>query len=208
MTSPYEFHFDYLSPNAYLAHRVIPALEDRTGVEFRYVPVAIMGQFKATNNKPSPVQMQGVKNKPEYVVLEMQRFSKKHGITYHLPKPFPFDSRPFLAGTVIAEREGVGAAYIDAIFTAAYEDRRDMTDASVIEAILEEGNFPKSAILGAQEDDTVKAELKANLEDSVKRGTFGSPNFFVGEEMFFGKDRLELIEEAIASYRHASRAEG
>jgi 2-hydroxychromene-2-carboxylate isomerase len=146
MTSPYEFHFDYLSPNAYLAHRVIPALEERTGVSFRYVPVSIMGVFKATNNKPSPVQMQGVKNKPEYVVLEMQRFSKTHGIVYHLPKPFPFDSRPFLAGTVIAEREGVGAAYIDAMFTAAFEDRRDMTDAGVIEDILDAGDFPKAAI--------------------------------------------------------------
>jgi len=198
VTAAYEFHFDYLSPNAYLAHRMIPELERRTGVKFRYVPVSIMGTFKATNNKPTPVQIQGVKNKGEYITLDMRRFCAKHGITYHLPKPFPFDSRPFMAGTLAAVREGLGAAYIDAVFTAAYEDRRDMTDEQVIEGILDAGNFPKAAILDAVQDESMQVQLRANVADSVARGAFGSPNFFVGDEMFFGKDRLDMVEDEIA----------
>jgi 2-hydroxychromene-2-carboxylate isomerase len=194
----YEFHFDFLSPNAYLAHRMIPSLEARTGVEFRYIPVSIMGTFKATGNKPTPVQIQGVKNKGEYIAADMRRFCAKYGITYHLPKPFPFDSRPFLTGTVIAEREGVAAAYIDAIFTAAYDHRRDMTDPQVIEDVLDAGNFPKAAILAAPQDESVQAQLKANVAGAVARGAFGSPNFFVGDEMFFGKDRLDMVEDEIA----------
>jgi len=201
MPTPYEFHFDFLSPNAYLAHRVIPGLEARTGVSFKYVPVAIMGQFKLTNNKPSPVQMEGVKNKPDYVALEMRRFCKKHNITYHWPKPFPFDSRPFMAGTVIAEREGVSKAYIEAVFTAAYEERQDMAAPATHEQILSKGGFPKAAILAAQSDDSVKTELRKNVEESVARGTFGSPSFFVGDELFFGKDRMDQIEEQIALHK-------
>ena len=201
MPHPYEFHFDFLSPNAYLAHRVIPSLESRTGVTFTYVPVPIMSQFKLTNNKPSPVQMEGVKNKPDYVALEMRRFCKKHNIAYHWPKPFPFDSRPFLAGAVVAAREDVSRAYIDAVFTAAYEDRHDMTAPSTHEQLLNRIGLPKEVLLAAQTDNRVKAELKQNAENSVARGTFGSPSFFVGDELFFGKDRMDQIEEQIVLHR-------
>lgn len=190
----FEFHFDFLSPNAYLANKVIPAVEKRHGIECVYVPVSIHGQFERTNNKPTPVQIAGVQNKPEYLMLEIRRFCEKHGIeAYHRPSPFPFDSRRYLAGSVVATQEGFGRQYIDAIYKAAYEDQKDMTADTTHGEIVSQAGFPET-VLAAFNDKGILKELEANLDNSVARGTFGSPSFFVGDELFFGKDRFDQIE--------------
>lgn len=198
MSVPVEFHFDFGSPNAYLSHLVIPAIEARTGVVFKYVPVLLGGVFKATNNVSPMVSLQGIKNKPEYQRLETERFVRRHGITeYHANPHFPVNTLQIMRGAVFAEREGILAAYVDAVYRHMWAAPKKMDDAEVIAAALRESELPAERIMAGMQHPEVKAGLIANTESAVARGVFGSPSFFVGAELFFGKDKLPEVEEEI-----------
>lgn len=204
---PVEFHFDFGSPNAYLSHRVIPGIEARTGVRFDYVPVLLGGVFKATNNR-SPVEaFQGVRNKPEYERLEMDRFIRRHGIAEFRFNPFfPVNTLQIMRGAVAAQMDGVFPVYVDAVFRFLWEDPRKMDDPDVIRAALNEAGLDGPRILDRIQEPEVKQRLVRNTERSVERGAFGSPTFFVGGEIFFGKDRLRDVEEEILAQSAAGRA--
>ncbi len=199
-----EFHFDFGSPNAYLAHKVIPAIETRTGVRFDYVPVLLGGVFKLTNNKPPMAQFAGIKNKGEYQRLEIQRFIAKHGLTAFRMNPhFPVNTVQIMRGAVAADRDGRLSAYVDAVFHHMWEAPKKMDDADVIGAALTASGLDGAGLLAAIQDQAVKDALTANTETSVARGNFGSPTFFVGNEMFFGKDSLRDVEDEIMAQRRA-----
>ena len=198
MTVRVEFHFDFGSPNAYLSHLVIPGIEERTGVAFEYVPVLLGGVFKATGNVSPAVSLQGIKNKPEYQGLETARFVKQHGITAYRSNPhFPVNTLQIMRGAVYAGRAGLFERYVDAVYRHMWAEARKMDDAEVIAAALQESDLPASDIMAGIQNTEVKAELIANTENSVARGVFGSPSFFVGDELYFGKDRLRDVEEEI-----------
>jgi len=193
-----EFHFDFGSPNAYLAHLVLPSIERRTGVRFGYVPVLLGGVFKATGNVSPAVSNAGVKNKGEYGALEMRRFLARHGITRFSMNPFfPVNTLAIMRGAVAAKRVGCFERYVDEVYRHMWADPKKMDDPTVIRAALAESGLPADALLALTGDAEVKQELLANTERSVARGTFGSPTFFVGDEIFFGKDRLRDVEEEI-----------
>jgi 2-hydroxychromene-2-carboxylate isomerase len=199
MSPRVEFHFDFGSPNAYLAHRVIPAIEARTGVSFQYVPVLLGGVFKATGNVSPAVSLQGIKNKPEYTALEMRRFLSRHGIEDFRSNPnFPVNTLQLMRGAIAARRQNCFDRYVDEVFRHMWCDPKKMDDPEVIRAALEESKLPVDALIAGMQDPGVKQELIANTEDSVARGVFGSPSFFVEGELFFGKDRLGEVERAIA----------
>lgn len=194
-----EFHFDFGSPNAYLSHVVILAIEQRTGARFDYVPVLLGGVFKLTNNQPPGVSLRGIRNKAEYQQLETNRFIARHEIARFRPNPhFPVNTLLIMRGAVAAEFDGVFKPYVDAVFAAMWEQGLKMDDADVAGAALDAVGLPGTRLLARAADPEVKARLVANTEQSVARGTFGSPTFFVGDEMFFGKDRLRDVEEEIA----------
>jgi 2-hydroxychromene-2-carboxylate isomerase len=194
-----EFHFDFGSPNAYLSHIVIPAIEQRTGARFEYVPVLLGGVFKLTGNQSPGVSLRGIRNKPEYQQLETRRFIARHGIARFRPNPhFPVNTLLIMRGAVAAASDGVFRPYVDAVFAAMWEGGLKLDDADVAAAALDAAGLPGTRLLARAADPEVKARLVANTEQSVARGTFGSPTFFVGEEMFFGKDRLREVEEEIA----------
>jgi 2-hydroxychromene-2-carboxylate isomerase len=193
-----EFHFDFGSPNAYLAHLVLPSIERRTGVRFGYVPVLLGGVFKATGNVSPAVSNAGVKNKGEYGALEMRRFLARHGITRFSMNPFfPVNTLAIMRGAVAAKRVGCFERYVDEVYRHMWADPKKMDDPTVIRAALAESGLPADALLALTGDAEVKQELLANTERSVARGTFGSPSFYVGDELFFGKDRLREVEEEI-----------
>ena len=197
-----EFHFDFGSPNAYLAHLVLPSIERRTGVRFGYVPVLLGGVFKATGNVSPAVSNAGVKNKGEYGALEMRRFLDRHGITRFSMNPFfPVNTLAIMRGAVAAKRVGCFERYVDEVYRHMWADPKKMDDPTVIRAALAESGLPADALLALTGDAEVKQELLANTERSVARGTFGSPTFFVGDEIFFGKDRLCDLEEMILTAR-------
>lgn len=200
MTARVEFHFDFGSPNAYLCHKLIPSIEARTGAAFDYVPVLLGGVFKATNNASPFVQFKDVKNKKEYLQLEMQRFIRQHGITQFQRNPhFPVNTIQIMRGAVLAGRDGFAKSYIDAVFHHMWEAPKKMDEPDVIKAALDRSGFDGGAILAGIQAQEIKDRLVANTEASVARGNFGSPTFFVGNEMFFGKDRLRDVEDAISA---------
>jgi len=195
-----EFHFDFGSPNAYLAHRVIPGIETRTGVRFTYVPVLLGGVFKATGNRSPMEAFAGIRNKLEYERLETQRFLRRHGITDYVRNPFfPVNTLRIMRGAVAAQIDGGLAAYVDTVFHHMWVEPKKLDEPEVIRAALDQSGLDGARMLSRIEDAEVKSRLIANTEQSVARGSFGSPTFFVGEEMWFGKDRLRDVEEAIAA---------
>src|SRR5262245_61515910 len=180
-----EFHFDFGSPNAYLSHLVVPAIERRTGVAFDYVPVLLGGVFKATGNVSPAVSLRGIKNKGEYAELETRRFLARHGITrYRLNPFFPVNTLQIMRGAVVARRLGCFARYVDEVYRHMWAEPKKLDDPEVLRAALLESGLPADELLARVADPDVKQELQANTERAVARGVFGSPSFFVGDELF------------------------
>jgi 2-hydroxychromene-2-carboxylate isomerase len=197
-----EFLFDFGSPNAYFSHKVIPEIEKRTGAKFEYVPVLLGGLFKLTNNQPPMVAFGGVKGKLAYEQLESQRFIKRHNLTEFKFNPnFPVNTLALMRIAVAAQAAGELMPYVDAAFHYMWEGGRKMDDPEVIRASLLESGLDADRLIAASQTADNKAKLLANTEAAANRGVFGSPSFFVGEELFFGKDRLRDVEEEILAAR-------
>ena len=195
-----EFHFDFGSPNAYLSHLVIPDIERRTGQRFDYVPVLLGGVFKLTNNRSPAESLAGIRNKAEYQRLETARFVARHGITRFTANPFfPVNTLVLMRGAVAARTLGVFDRYVDEIFRHMWAEPKKLDDPEVLRAALAESGLDIERLLALVQTAEVKNELLANTQRSVERGTFGSPTFFVGEAIYFGKDRLRDVEEAIVA---------
>jgi 2-hydroxychromene-2-carboxylate isomerase len=194
-----DFIFDFGSPNGYLAWQVLPGIAERTGATINLIPCLLGGIFKATNNASPMVAFGNVKGKLAYEGLETRRFVARHGIDRFRQNPhFPVNTLLIMRGLVAAKRMGVGDAYLDTVLKAMWEDGEKMDDPDVVRRVLDAAGLPGEALIAATQDPEVKAELVANTEAAVARGVFGIPTFFVGDEMFFGKDRLGQVEEEAA----------
>lgn len=193
-----DFIFDFGSPNAYLAWKTLPAVAERTGAQIDLIPCLLGGIFKATGNQPPMLAFGPVKGKLAYEQLEMRRFIERHGLTAFRFNPhFPINTLLVMRGMVAAQRSGVGEPYVAAVQAAMWEDGEKMDDPDVFRRVLDAAGLDGEGLLTATQDPEVKARLGANTEAAVARGVFGIPTFFVGEEMFFGKDRLGQVEEAL-----------
>ncbi len=193
-----EFHFDFGSPNAYLSHLVLPEIEKRTEVKFEYVPILLGGVFKLTNNRSPAESLVGIKNKPEYERLEMNRFLRRHGITRFQRNPFfPVNTLMLMRGAIAAQSLGVFERYVDEMYRHMWADPKKMDDPNVLRAALAESGLDSERFFELVQTPEIKDRLLENTRRSVERGAFGSPTFFVGEEIFFGKDRLRDVEELI-----------
>jgi 2-hydroxychromene-2-carboxylate isomerase len=202
-----EFQFDFGSPNAYLAEIAIPGIEQRTGVKFEYVPVLLGGIFKATNNMSPFDSLRGIKNKPEYQAPETQRFIRRHNVTKFTTNPFfPVNTLMLMRGAVAARFENMFDAYFRAAYHHMWVEPKKMDDLAIFrDAFISSGIDIDRLIARAQQDD-VKKKLIEHTTDAVNRGAFGSPTFFVGREMFFGKDQLRDVEEEITEQTATHRS--
>ena len=199
MTKALEFIFDFGSPNAYLAMKVLPDLLERTGAELVITPCLLGGIFKATGNRAPMLQYAEVPAKLAYENLEMRRFIESHGLArFRLNPHFPVNTLLVMRGAIVAEDEGVLDDYVDTVNRAMWEQGLKMDDAEVAAAFLSENGFDGPALLARTQEPAIKAKLAANTEAAVARSVFGIPTFFVGDRMFFGKDRLGQVEEALA----------
>ena len=200
MTSPtVQFLFDFGSPNAYLCHKVIPEIEARTGVRFEYVPVLLGGLFKLANNRSPMEAFAGIPNKLAYDKLEMKRFISKHKLNLFRFNPhFPVNTLAIMRGAVAAKQLGMFEPYVNAIYAGMWEEGLNLSDPTVIDATLAKHSIHAEPLLQAIQSAEVKSALLDNTQKAFDRGAFGSPTFFVGQEIFFGKDRLRDVEEAIA----------
>lgn len=207
MTTTVEFHFDFGSANAYFPHRLIPGIETRTGASFTYVPILLGGVFKATNNKAPMVAFADVQNKLDYQRLEIMRFIKRYGTDKWRMNPhFPVNTLAIMRGAVAAEQEGVLGPYAEAMFAAMWEDGLKLDEPEIIAATIAKAGLDADKLMALAQTPEVKAKLAANTEASVKRGTFGSPTFFLGEEIYFGKDSLRDLEEDIVHAQQVQAA--
>jgi len=194
------FLFDFGSPNAYLSHKVIPEIEHRTGAHFVYVPVLLGGLFKLTGNRSPAEAFAGIENKLAYEGLETRRFVQRHGIGGFTSNPFfPVNTLRIMRGAVAAQRMGVFERYVDAVFHHMWEAPKKMDEPEVIMAALTESGLDAAALMAKAEDPEVKQALIDNTNAAFEAGAFGSPSFLVGADLYFGKDRLRDVEEAIAS---------
>ena len=197
-TPSVEFLFDFGSPNAYFCHKVIPGIEARTGVKFRYVPVLLGGLFKLANNRSPAEAFADIPKKRAYDQMEIERFIRKHGLTaYRRNRFFPVNTLAIMRGAVAAQRLGCFERYVDAVYAGMWEKSLNLSDVAIITSELTQAGLDASAILQGMQEQSVKDELLANTQQAYERGAFGSPFFLVGTEMFFGKDRLREVEDEI-----------
>ncbi len=198
MSKKLEFIFDFGSPNAYLSYKVLPPILARTGASLEIVPCLLGGIFKATGNQPPMLAYGAVKEKMAYEQKEMDRFIARHGLTAFRFNPhFPVNTLILMRGAVAAAEEGVLEPYIDAGLGSMWESGLKMDEPDVFVKAMNDAGLDGEKLLERTQDPAVKAGLIGNTERAVERGVFGIPTFFVGEEMFFGKDRLAQVEEEL-----------
>ncbi len=197
MAKNLEFLFDFGGPNSYLAHKSLPEICARTGAELAYVPILLGGLFKLTNNQAPMMRYAETPAKRNYEMLEFDRFVKAHALPFKMNPRFPINSLYLMRGAVAAQQLGCFALYVDTVMAAMWEDGRDMGEAKIVRQVLDSAGLNSAALLALADDPDVKAELMANTEAAAKRGAFGVPTFFVGEEMFWGKERLGQVEAAL-----------
>jgi 2-hydroxychromene-2-carboxylate isomerase len=200
MPSTLEFYFDFGSPNAYIAHVRLPAILARTRARVEYKIMLLGGVFQATGN----VSPAAVKFKIGYTRRDMLRFIGKYQVPFRMNPHFPVNTVQVMRGALVAEPDGRLMPYIDAVFHHMWEEPKKMDDPEVIRAALDASGLDGARILARIQDQDVKDKLIKNTEGSVARGTFGAPTFFVGEEIFFGKDKLRDVEEEIEAQKARS----
>lgn len=194
-----DFIFDFASPNGYFAHRALKGVAERTGARVNLTPCLLGGIFKATGNQAPFVAFGGVKGKLDYEMLEIRRFVARHGLSAFRMNPhFPVNSLAAMRGLCALEPGEAFDRYVEAVLAGFWERGLAMGDPGVVQSVLDEAGLDGADLMARAQTDAVKAQLAANTEAAVARGVFGVPTFFVGDEMFFGKERLDQVEAQVA----------
>lgn len=198
MTSSVTFHMDFASPNCYMSHKLITGIEERTGAKFDYFPVLLGGLFKLTNNQAPFATYKDVKNKPEYLRIEMQRFIRDHKLyDFKMNEYFPINTVKIMRGAIVAKNDEFLPQYVNSIMTAMWEKSQNMGDTEVMTDVLNDSGLDAPHIMARIQDQDIKDQLIRNTELSANMGVFGCPSIFVGDEMFFGKETMRAVEEEI-----------
>ena len=195
-----DFVFDIASPNTYLAHKIIPDFESRTGAKFNYIPCLLGGIHKLSNNQPPFIAYADCKNKSDYQMIEVERFVKQHQLSkYKFNSHFPPVTIQVQRGAIAAQELGIFNEYFECVITAMWESDKNISDIDVLQGILKENNFDVASIMNIVTSQECKDKLIANTDNAVSRGAFGAPTFFFEDQIFFGKDHLYQLEEYINS---------
>ena len=198
MSRTVDFILDFASPNAYFAYKVLPEITKRHDAKINYRLCLLGGIFKATGNQAPMVAFSNVKGKLDYQMLEIRRFIQRHGLQdFRMNENFPVNSLIMMRAAIAAERDGRLEDYIEVAMKAMWEDSKKMDDSGVFKAVMTQGGFDGPALLAAAQEPDVKVQLSKNTAAAVEQGVFGIPTFFVDDEMYFGKDRLREVEEAL-----------
>jgi len=196
MSKSVEFYFDFGSPTSYLAYTQLPGICAETGADLVYRPVLLGGVFQATGNT-SPI---AVPAKGRYTLIDMTRFARRYGVPMKMNPHFPINTLTLMrAATGVQMRQPERfEALLACVFKGMWVDALNLGDPAVLGPLLAEAGFAPQELLALTAEQEVKDALKANTEAAIKRGMFGAPTFFVGNEMFFGQDRLDFVREALA----------
>jgi len=195
MTKTVEFFYDFGSPTVYLAATQLPAIAAAVGATIDWRPMLLGGVFKSTGNQ-SPVV---VPAKAAYMNNDLERFAKRYGVPFSFNPHFPINTLALMRGAAAYQDDVVvSSTYRDAIFRAIWVEARNLNEPDVIGQVLSDAGLDPAELMNRIGQQTVKDQLIANTEEAVNRGVFGAPTFFVGEQMFFGQDRLDFVAEALS----------
>jgi len=194
-TRSVEFFFDFGSPTSYLAWTQLPGICSANGAQLVYRPMLLGGVFQATGNA-SPVTIPA---KGRYMLTDMARFARRYGVPMQFNPHFPIHTLPLMRAAlgIQAALPGRFTDYVTIVYRAMWVEARNMGDPAVAAEVLERGGFDAQAVLALASDPAVKEALKASTEEAVRRGAFGAPTMFVGDQMFFGQDRLDFVAQAL-----------
>lgn len=196
MPSEIEFFFDIASPYSYLASTQIAGLSERTGVAVRWKPFLLGGVFKASGNAPPA----GVAARARYMARDLVRWAERYEVPYRFPDRFPGNSltaqRMLLAAGAAGGDESI-ARLAATFYRFHWAENGDIGDREALVALGDAAGFDGADLLAATQEPAIKAQLIALTEDAVSRGAFGAPTFFHGGELFFGNDRMSLLEDAV-----------
>lgn len=195
MTSTIEVYFDVGSPASYLAWTQLPALAQRHGAQIEWQPMLLGGVFKATGNQSPAV----IPAKGRYMRQDLQRFAQNYGVAFNYNPYFPINTLHLMRGAIAYLDTQRFEDYLHAVFNALWVDQRDMNQMEVVGGVLQEAGFDPGEVMGRISEPAVKDRLKQITETAVRRGVFGAPTFFLGDEMFFGQDRLDVLEQVLVS---------
>jgi 2-hydroxychromene-2-carboxylate isomerase len=198
MTKQFEFLFDVGGPNSYLVHKVLPQFCAEHNVEAIYTPILLGGVFKATGNRAPMIRYADAPAKLAYEQLEFARFVAAHAIPFRMNPHFPVNSLLVMRTLVGAQHAGCFMPAVEVLMQGMWEDGLDLAQPEIVAASLDKAGLNGNALLALAHDPEIKAKLVANTEAAVARGAFGVPTFFVGTEMFFGKERLGQVAAAFA----------
>jgi len=195
MSKTVEFYFDLGSPATYLAYTQLPKICAETGSQLIYIPILLGGVFKATGNASPAV----IPAKGRYMFQDLDRFAKRYGVQLRFNPHFPINTLILMrAVTGMQMRQPQRfAEFVDCLFKALWVEGRNLNDPQTVAAVLTENGFDPQEIIALTNDESVKAALKENTEAAIKRGVFGAPSMFIGDQLFFGQDRLDFLEEAL-----------
>ncbi len=195
MARTVEFFFDVGSPASYVAYRRLPAIAARTGATIDYQPFLLGGVFKATgNHSPAEIPAKGA-----WTSVDLARHAERHGVPFARNPFFPINTLHLMRGAAGLQDDPRFIAYLDAVFDAMWREPRNLGDPAEMPAVLARAGIDADAFTALIAADATKARLKATTEAAVARGAFGAPTFFVGDAMYFGQDRLDWVEEALAA---------
>lgn len=194
MSTTLDFYYDVGSPTAYLAWQRLRQLRDQYKLVINFKPMLLGGVFKATENV-SPVANPA---KGAYMAtMDMPRFAARYGVPLNFNPHFPVNTLGLQRGGIAAQAAGCLEEYLEAVFPAMWVDGKNMGDTEVVHAVLSDAGLDADGLLAATQDPEVKTGLISNTEEAVSRGAFGAPTMYIGDEMFFGQDRLDFVEERL-----------
>jgi 2-hydroxychromene-2-carboxylate isomerase len=192
-----EFYFDFPSPYSYLANTRLAAVATAAGAAIAYMPFRIIELMKLVGNRPTTIEC---KNKGKYASADLGRWARRYGATLQRnPNMRGFDYAELGRGALVAIEQGRGAAYVDAVFPAVWADTINLAERPVLIGLLDRAGFDGAHLLETASRQEYAAKLDQSTAAAAERGVFGSPTFFVGEQMFFGNDRLDFVADALAA---------
>ena len=193
----FKFIFDFGSPKTYLVYKLLPGIEKRTNTKAEYVPVLLGGIFKSINNVSPIESFKTVPAKGKYDDLDTARFVKKHNIAFNFNSNFPINTLNLMRGAIFAQENGIFDKYVEVIFKSMWVDNKKMDDLEVTQTVLLENGLPVKAIFEGTQDQKIKDKLIKNTSEAVEKGVFGAPSMLVNNELFFGKETLQDVEELL-----------
>ena len=193
----FKFIFDFGSPKTYLVYKLLSGIEKRTNIKAEFVPVLLGGIFKSTNNVSPIESFKTVPAKGKYDDLDTARFVKKHNIAFNFNSNFPINTLNLMRGAIYAQENEIFDKYVEVVFKSMWVDNKKMDDLEVIQSVFLENGLPVKEIFEGTQDQKIKDKLVKNTSEAVEKGVFGAPSLLVNNELFFGKETLQDVEELL-----------